>query len=186
MNPKLRNHRRFQRFKALIRGLTALLPLLLILPAPAADAARRTLGRVERVYLVEPGVVMKARIDTGARSTSADAIILEFIPGEAGGRERVRFHLRDHNRENQILEREVIRWTLIKGKGTDQMIRRPVVELALCIGGKRLQGPVNLADRSGFLYPVLVGRDFLVRGRFLVDPAALHTAPPDCPRKQDG
>jgi hypothetical protein len=79
----------------------------------------------------------------------------------------------------------VVRWTRIKGKGTDQMIRRPVVELALCIGGRQLQGPVNLADRSGFLYPVLVGRDFLTRGRFLVDPAALHTASPDCPRKQD-
>jgi hypothetical protein len=85
MNPKLRKHRRFQLFRGSTGALMALLPLLLVLPAQAADAARRTLGRVEQVHLVEPGVVMKARIDTGARSTSVDATIVEVIPGVTTG-----------------------------------------------------------------------------------------------------
>jgi hypothetical protein len=144
---------------------------------PCADAV---LGRVERVVMQDVGMALKARIDTGARMTSLDANILELGAPDEGGGETVRFRIRNRDEESDVIERDVVEWTEIKGKGTPRTIRRPVVILDLCLGGKRLEGRVNLADRSDFLYPVLIGRNLLRAGGFLVDPERTFVREPGC------
>ncbi|MGH8581020.1 MAG: RimK/LysX family protein [Gammaproteobacteria bacterium] len=71
-------------------------------------------------------------------------------------------------------------WAEIKGKGTKQAVRRPVVRLDFCLGGKRLEGRINLTDRSMFLYPVLIGRNILKTGDFLIDPRKKFMQKPGC------
>ncbi|MBI3091020.1 MAG: ATP-dependent zinc protease [Candidatus Tectomicrobia bacterium] len=130
-----------------------------------------TIGGVEDVILLPWGVKLPARIDTGARTSSMDARnlkaedgIVEFdLPPAYGG-----LHLR----------LPVAQWRTIKDRGEPQ--RRPVVELELCLGPKRLRILVNLVDRSHLRFPMLVGRRVLEHD-FLVDVRSERLLPPTCP-----
>jgi hypothetical protein len=165
--------------------LPAILALLLLglAPLPAAAAQREPqviLGRLEWV-MVRPGdKAQKARIDTGAGLTSIDARELKIEPAADGQPERATFRLRGQKKGTSPITAEVVEWVEIKGKGTKRMLRRPVIAMQLCIGDRWIDARVNLADRSGFLYPLLIGRDTLIAGNFLVDPAALYLEPARC------
>jgi hypothetical protein len=50
----------------------------------------------------------------------------------------------------------------------------------ICLGGKQIEGRVNLTDRSTFLYPVLLGRNILKAGDFLIDPERNFMEHPSC------
>jgi hypothetical protein len=130
-----------------------------------------TLGAVEDVILLPWGVRLPARIDTGAAKSSLDARELviqdgmaEFkLPQEFGGVQ---------------LRLPIIEWKHIRSPDGRQ--QRPVVELELCIGSKRIRSKVNLTDRSMVKYPLILGRNFL-RKNFVVDVKRRMTAPPRCP-----
>jgi hypothetical protein len=62
-------------------------------------------------------------------------------------------------------------------EGSDE---RPVVEMELCIGSRRIQAPVTLNDRSRLEFPFLLGRNIL-EGNFIVDVSRSKTGPPACP-----
>ena len=147
-------------------------------PAAKAEKPRVILGRVEYVVLQDVHLRMKARIDTGAGVSSVHAKILEFKQKEDG--EHVRFQLEDAEGNKKILQRKVVGWLNIKVMGSDERSRRPIVRLDVCIGGKQIEGRVNLNDRSEFLYPMLVGRNILNTGKFLVDPGATYLQDPGC------
>jgi hypothetical protein len=150
-------------------------------PAPPAEAAakpRIIVGRVEWVVLQDAHLRIKARIDTGAGISSVNAKILE-IKQEPDG-DHVRFQLQDAEGHTKILQRKVVGWANIKVMGSDEKNRRPIVRLDVCIGGKQIEGRVNLNDRSNYLYPMLVGRNLLNTGKFLVDPGALYLHEPGC------
>ncbi len=151
--------------------------------APAAEAVA-IIGRVEYVVMQDFGIKLKARIDTGAGVSSIDAKILQITPVAGGSAERVVFEIRDDAGNAKSIERKIVEWAEIKGKGTTKSSRRPVVILDFCLGGKRLEGRINLADRSGFLYPVLIGRNILKTGGFLIDPSKTFMRPPGCTSKR--
>jgi hypothetical protein len=50
----------------------------------------------------------------------------------------------------------------------------------MCLAGKKLEGRFNLANRDDFLYPVLVGRNLLKTGDFLIDPKRKFVEEPGC------
>ncbi len=164
----------------LVLSIVWCMPVLLGGPPAWGATDRVIIGRIEYVVMQDVGVRLKARIDTGAGVSSIDAKILEIKPATSGGSERVVFQIRDDAGNMKTIERKVSAWTEIKGKGTTKAIRRPVVTLDICLGGKRLEGRVNLADRSQFLYPVLIGRNFLKTGDFLIDPKRTFIEPPGC------
>ena len=56
---------------------------------------------------------------------------------------------------------------------------RPVVAIKICLGSTVKEVEVNLVDRSGFGYPILIGRSFLA-GDFLVDASREGIAPLNC------
>lgn len=147
--------------------------------APSAQDAS-IIGRVEYVVMQDVGIKLKARIDTGAGVSSIDAKILRIKPAAGGSAERVVFEIRDDAGNAKSVERKIVEWTEIKGKGTTKSSRRPVVILDFCLGGKRLEGRINLANRSGFIYPVLIGRNILKTGDFLIDPSKTFMRPPGC------
>jgi hypothetical protein len=149
--------------------MLAMLSLLVLGTANAEE--KITLGAVEDVILLPWGVRLPARIDTGAAKSSLDARELviqdgmaEFkLPQEFGGMQ---------------LRLPIIEWKHIRSPDGRQ--QRPVVELELCIGSKRIRSKVNLTDRSMVKYPLILGRNFL-RGNFVVDVKRRMTAPPRCP-----
>lgn len=145
-----------------------------------ADEESLIIGRVEYVVMQDVGIKLKARIDTGAGVSSIDAKVLQIKPATGGSGERVVFEIRDGAGKAKAIERKIVEWAEIKGKGTAKTSRRPVVILDFCLGGKRLEGRINLADRSGFIYPVLIGRNILKTGDFLIDPSKTFMRQPGC------
>lgn len=174
------------RTTTVIRGIPCVLALLLVLAGKARSDEQCvcqgsvTLGRVEHVAVQDLDMKMKARIDTGAGVSSLDANIVEIKTDLLVGGETVTFQVKDKKGHSKSIERNIVKWAEIKGKGSERMLRRPVVILNLCLGGKRLAGRFNLADRSGFLYPVLIGRNVLKAGGFLIDPRKTFMEKPGC------
>lgn len=134
------------------------------LPPMATTAGEMHLpiiGGVEKVK-VEPGdLVLDARIDTGAETTSIHAEDISLV--EKDGKRYVRFTLLDEATKEQLpMEVRLRRRVLIKQHGDDEPERRYVVRMWLTLGDNRARVDVTLSDREDFEYPLLVGRNFLV------------------------
>jgi hypothetical protein len=164
----------------------ALVAVVMLHRREEAKEARSIIGRVEKVYVEGAGITMTARIDTGAGVASVNAEIIEIKkPTTPNGAEIIVFKIEDENKVTKTIEREVIEWQNIKMKGAKGgFIKRPVVEMDLCIGGRKVRGRVNLAERDHFLYPLLVGRNILKAGDFLIDPAKKFVSKPVCHHKK--
>ncbi|UTW45631.1 ATP-dependent zinc protease [bacterium SCSIO 12696] len=116
-------------------------------------------GSVERVTVDPPGVKLRARIDTGAETTSLHADpIVRF---ERDGKRWVRFTVQQGpDAEPMVLERPVERRVRIKRHDAESQ-RRYVVKLWLKLGEIEENVEVTLTDRSEFEFPLLVGRNWL-------------------------
>ena len=160
------------------RPIRTAVPFLLIalLPAGAIQAEPTIAGWVERVRILEAGIEVDAKLDSGAEHSSLNAA--DLVRFEREGRPWVRFRLR--NRAGQIanIERPVVRTARIKRHSSESQ-RRPVIELTLCLGRLARTVEVNLVDRSRFDYQLLVGRSFLSHG-ILVDSASTGRQEPMC------
>lgn len=160
-----------------LRGMTIGTAFLLVVlfagpgVAPAETKERIQLGAVENVMLLPWAVTLPARIDTGAATSSLDARNLvvrgdtaEFtLPKQYGG---------------QMIQLPVVRWMTVRSAEAKE--QRPVVVMDLCIGSKRIRTEVNLNDRSGVKYPMLIGRNVLVRD-FVVACDTSFCTTPSCP-----
>ncbi len=134
------------------------------------------IGWREWVGLPELGVGrVKAKIDTGARSSSIHAFDVEtYVDNEV---ERVRFSIhpvqnRDDvfvNTDVPILERRHVR------SSNGEVSERIVIRTHLEILKRRILVDLTLANRDAMGFRMLVGRE-AIRKRFLVDPAASFLA----------
>ena len=134
---------------------------------------KHIIGAVENVRLVPPNVILKARIDTGAKTSSIDA--RDITPFERDGKQWVRFVCVAGEKEHTI-ERKVLKTVLIKRHGEESQDRY-VVNMRIILGEVSQLIPVTLNDRDAYMYPVLIGRNFL-RDYFLVDVAKKYRFKP--------
>ena len=121
------------------------------------SGAKCIIGSIENVRLVPPNIVLKARIDTGAKTTSIDARNITLF--ERDGKEWVRFDIVGGKKEHTI-EKKVTKTVQIKRHGTESQDRY-VVKMRIILGDVSQLISVNLNDRDAYLYPVLIGRNFL-------------------------
>ena len=134
------------------------------------------LGWRERLALPQLGIgVLKAKLDTGARSSSLHVDTIEEF--QRDGATWLRFSMHVDRRqplalscEAPALDRRVV--TDTGGRRTERWFIRTEVELA----GRRFGVDINLTDRRHMLFPMLLGRT-AVSGRFMVDPARSYTQP---------
>lgn len=126
--------------------------------------AKRIIGAIENIRLVPPNVVLQARIDTGAKTTSIDA--RNITPFERDGKQWVRFVCIDGEKKHTI-EKKVIKTVQIKRHGEESQDRY-VVKMRIILGKVSQLISVNLNDRDAYQYPILIGRNFL-RDFFIVD-----------------
>jgi hypothetical protein len=141
---------------------------------------RPVIGWIEYVALEDANIVVKARIDTGAGLASINAEIVEVKKSKDGTTEKVVFRIVDNDGNKKTMQRTIVEWINIKKKGGDGYIKRPVIKLDFCLGGKQVEARANLADRSDFLYPVLIGRNVLKAGDYMIDPEKTFTHEPGC------
>ncbi|MGD2031892.1 MAG: ATP-dependent zinc protease [Gammaproteobacteria bacterium] len=140
---------------------------------------KEILGWIETALVTSERIKVKAKLDTGAKTTSLHAINIKRFKRD--GRRMVRFTIEDPETGELLeMERPLVRSVRIKESIGDEHSRRPVVELWLCVGSIGREVEVNLVDRSRFIYPLLIGRSAMA-GLIVVDSEETFTLPPDCP-----
>ncbi len=123
-------------------------------------------GRVEYVTLQADQLTLKAKIDTGAKTSSLHA--LDLTAFERDGEKWVRFAMLDPKTDKKIsFESRVVKETKVKQQDAQTQLR-PTVSMSITFGTVEEQINFTLTDRSGYLYQVLIGRNFL-RDRAIVD-----------------
>ncbi len=124
-------------------------------------------GWRELVHLPELGLhELPAKIDTGARTSSLHATVLEEF--ERDGEQFVRFAVDfEAQKVRQVCEAIHIDWRgITSSNGKTQ--RRRIVKTPLRIGDVEFRAEISLANRSDMKFPMLIGRSSL-RRRFVVD-----------------
>lgn len=209
-----------------------LIPLtaLFFLGAAAAEPDYHTRGWIEHARIMPENILMTAKLDSGAKTTSIHAEIIPLrgtidpaAPGAAGDDtedleseasamiegemidgqlpddpppeevdaiedgvmsefmpETIRFRLTSRKGKQVVMNKKVERWVSIRRRGGGTIVR-PVVLLDLCIAGRVVRGEVNLADRSGFNYPLLIGRNMLQQAAISIDSREIFIAKRACP-----
>jgi hypothetical protein len=156
----------------------ALLFLAVVMTAgsvPGTDiGTKQVMGWRERVRLLPENLVVEAKLDTGADSSSLN--VPELTGFVRDDEQWVRFSVSDHEGTRKTFERRVVRVAKIKRHFGGRQ-ERPVVLMGLCIGAYCGETEVNLVDRSRFKCQLLVGRSFM-GGFLLVDPAVEHSVEP--------
>ena len=128
------------------------------------------IGRVEWVELTNLKIKLRARIDTGAKTTSLHAVNIEEV--QQGGELYVKFQTVNHEDKTIELVRKVD--TTQKVSNTSGTIsKRYVIKEKIKLGKIEREVLINLNDRSRMEYKFLVGRNLLL-GRYIVDVARSH------------
>lgn len=120
------------------------------------------LGEIEKVTIDTISQSFDARVDTGAATSSLNAVDIEEF--ERNGKNWVRFHLSDENTsksENNWIEAPILRYVRIRQSTNEQTERRAVVELWVKLGSIHEKSQFTLADRSQMSHPILLGREFI-------------------------
>ena len=127
-------------------------------------------GWKEYVALPEWNVArLRAKIDTGARTSALDAADHEIyeVPG-VGAVVRFRLNLsRKHPQRQVLVEAPVVKMTLVRNSGGMRELR-PVVETTVRLGPLQKRIRLTVTNRAGMIFRMILGREALA-GDCLVD-----------------
>lgn len=110
---------------------------------------------------------LKAKIDTGAKTSALHADDIEFVTEK--GKKFVKFSLltddgkRKHIKTHFLEEREI-------KSSTGQKTIRPVVKTMIRMGKNEFEIEITLINRDLMGFKMLIGREAL-NGRFMINPA---------------
>ena len=140
-------------------------------PAMSDTQTPITLGWREWISLPDLDIpALKAKVDTGARTSALTAFDLE--PFEESGVSKIRFGVRPLLRRPELTREctaEVVDRRTVTDSGGHRE-RRCVIETRVQVAGELWPVEVTLTDRQGMLFPMLLGRTALA-GRAVVDPS---------------
>jgi hypothetical protein len=141
--------------------------------APVASWAMgvTSIGWREWVSLPLLGVeATKAKIDSGARSSTLHAWDIEIIEGARGP--RVRFVLHPHQRDTDYtVEAEAPLMAVRSVRSSNGALEvRPVIRTRVLLGDQRFPIELTLTRRDEMGFRMLLGRQAVGR-RFVIDPA---------------
>lgn len=143
----------------IIQALVLVLALSALNSARADQEIGHVFGWVEMASLEPWGVELKAKLDTGALTSSLHATDIERF--EKDGEDWVRFTVDVENEANgeevsREFEKPLYREVTLRGAGG--VDHRPVVVMGLCMAGVIHEEQFSLEDRSDMIYPLLIGR----------------------------
>jgi len=137
-----------------------------------ANVELDVLGWREWVALPEFNIPMiKAKIDTGARSSALHAFAIE--PYQKNGQPWVMFAIHPIQKQSEtVLECHApVKDRRIVSDSGGHKQRRYVIETPLIIGNKTINAEITLTNRDSMLFRMLIGRTAMSNA-FLVNPQA--------------
>ena len=133
-------------------------------------------GYVEKATLVDKGMVLSAKLDTGAKSASLSAANIRETVRD--GKTYLNFTVLGKKSEMEFTSEYLGKVTIKAREGENSSsknvsvsLKRPVVLMSIQIGEKVRKIPVNLTNRKRFNYPLLLGRDAIIAFDGLIDPS---------------
>ncbi len=149
---------------------------LVLLMISLSTIAKETVGWVEKVLVSSEKIEIKAKIDSGARHSSLHCGCVKRY--KIDNQKWVDLEIVNYKGDKVALSKKVIRSARIKRhKGKYQI--RDVIKLGVCLGSVYKEVEVNLIDRTGLNYKMLIGRSFL-EDEFLIDSSYFNLNPPKC------
>jgi len=147
---------------------------IVIVEKPISEGSKIVVGANEYVYIPSLKLKYKAKIDTGATTTSIHALdIKEF---ERDGKKWVKFKIDDKN--GRLIEKYLPLTRVVNIKRhNEKSQKRYVVKMRINLGKISEVVEVTLTNRSQFLYPVLIGRNYL-NGYVIVDVSKKYLTKP--------
>ena len=139
-------------------------------------SAQGIVGWIELAEIEPYGIRLRAKLDTGAEHSSLNTPNLKISTRK--GVSYVHFTLRGRKGKVQEVELPVFRYASIR-RHTGRSQKRPVVLMEICLGDVLKEVEVNLIDRTGFSYQLLLGRSFLAPDH-LIDPSRELLSTPKC------
>ena len=165
---------------------TVITPILFICliasnsPILAKDPARVIAGWVEKVRINSHDFEVKAKLDTGARTSSIHARDIKSFKKD--GERWVKFTLILEDSKDNLheiyIEKPRSRRTNIKNHDGEHD-KRYVVDLEVCFNGRKYTTEFTLADRREYIYDILLGRQFLKKVA-IVDPKSIFLTSAKC------
>ncbi|MCF7506434.1 MULTISPECIES: ATP-dependent zinc protease [Vibrio] len=116
------------------------------------------LGEEEWVFVPGLKEAFKARVDTGATTSSISAV--DIVDFERDGKDWVKFKIEHDGITTEEVSLPVERWVKIKQSSAEGTQRRAVVVAAIQIGDLKDKTEFTLADRTHLSFPLLLGRSF--------------------------
>lgn len=151
------------------------------------DSEQLALGWREWVTLPEWDIAyMKAKIDSGARTSALHAVNVEwFVKGDQPWVRFVTFPWQDSTDDELAIEAQVIATREIKSSSAEVELR-PVVNALLMLAGVQRQIEVTLTDRTEMRFRMLIGREAL-RENYVIDTGSSYVAgrPPKAIRRRN-
>lgn len=108
---------------------------------------------------------IKAKIDTGARTSALHAIHIETFE------QKISFQVHPHQRDDEqtiFADAKLLEWRNVKNSGGQTQLR-PVIQTSIILGKYCWPIELTLTNRDLMGFRMLLGREAL-RGRFLVNP----------------
>lgn len=140
-------------------------------------------GWLEKIRIEPWGVTVKAKLDSGALTSSMHAENIEKFRKDDEDWVRFTVEVRDEATDEIVskeFERPVYRRSRIRGAGGED--RRPVVKMQICIKDEIYEEQFSLRDRENMLYPVLLGRRTL-KQLGAIDVVSKYLHEPQCKSK---
>jgi len=142
--------------------------------APGGVESKTRVGWVEEVGLPGLGIDrLKAKIDTGARTSALHVARMRTVDTTAGPHRRPILEItvpRGGQGHRPVVVRAAVREFASVRDTSGRTERRPVIETAIQLGPIRRRIAVTLTNRGDMLFPMLIGRTALGPG-VVVDPA---------------
>lgn len=112
---------------------------------------------------------IKAKVDTGARTSCLHAFFIETFQRDNNDWVRFDIHPKQRNTERVVrCEAALLERRIVRDSGGHEELRY-VIQTPISLGGVTLDTEVTLTDRDSMKFRVLLGRSALV-DRFIVDP----------------